>query len=227
VSELQSALFMSDSLAAELPKLAAKHKICHIQPFYATMIHAELLYWGGKELEDITSVFKGKPDSLDRLPPAINKVITLLQQPVNKYRLDCEWAARGNDEELLKDRTTTGESVSTPTYSAFARRRVDDLILLLLECQGSAVAAHKGPGPHQSQRYLTSAYSVLAAFWLEYGPAKFTNTWQKIECGKLAPESAAACFLYDMFFLICPKHDNLARQLRYLMAETVRIRNLG
>jgi hypothetical protein len=99
-------------------------------------------------------------------------------------------------------------------------------MLICLKYRRWAIAAHQGRGKPPGKQPLIFAYNRLVTFWLEDGPAKFTNTWQHTECGKLEPVSDAACFLYDALNLICPERDNLAQELRTLMAKTISARNL-
>jgi len=47
VSEQQSTLFISDFLATELPKLAAKHKICQTRPLLLALLEAAVVYGAG------------------------------------------------------------------------------------------------------------------------------------------------------------------------------------
>jgi len=230
VSEQQSALFISDFLATELPKLAAKHKICQTGPLLLALLEAAVVYWGGNWVIQSNSQFAGKPDTLNKLPKAIDAVIALLEEPVNRYRLERN-PTREIYHELCERQSTKESCVKTLAFSMQslplpASLYLDDFILICLKYRRWAIAADQGRGKPPGKQPLIFAYNRLVTFWLEDGPAKFTNTWQQTECGKLEPVSHAACFLCDELNLICPKRDNIAQELRTLMAKTISARNL-
>jgi hypothetical protein len=222
VSEQQTALFISDFLAAELPKLAAKHKICQTGPLLLALLEAAVVYGAAKWMLQSNSQFAGKPDTLNKLPRAIDAVIALLEEPVNRYRLE-----RNPTREIyheLCERQSTKESPAFGTQSLPlpADLYLDDFILTCLKYRRWVIAAHQGRGKPPGKQPLIFAYNKIVAFWLEHGPTKFTNKWEQTACGKLAPVSDAACFFYDALNLICPGRDNLAQELRTLMVNTVR-----
>ena len=230
MSEQQSTLFISDFLATELPKLAAKHKICQAGPLLLALLEAAVVYGAGNWVIESNSQFAGKPDTLNKLPKAIDAVIALLEEPVNRYRLEHNATLEIYDA-LFQRRATTESSAewsafTMPSGPASAGPYVEDFILLCMKFRGWAIHAHQGRGKPPGKRPLVLAYNRLVTFWLEARAAKFTNNWQQTEGGKLEPVSDAACFLYDALNLICPERDNLAQELRALMAKTIRARNL-
>ena len=225
MSELQSALFISDFLAAELPKLAAEHKICQSGPLLLALLEAAVVYGAGNWVIQANSQFAGKPDTLNKLPRAIDAVVALLEEPINRYRLERKATLEIYDE-LCERRATTESSTewsafTMPSGPAPAGPYVEDFILLCMKFRSWAIHAHQGQGSPPNRPVLF-AYNRLVTFWQEDERAKFTSKWEKTAHGNLAPISAAACFFHDALSLICPDRHNLANELQYLMANTVR-----
>jgi hypothetical protein len=226
VSEQQSALFISDFLATELPKLAAKHKICQTRPLLLALLEAAVVYGAGNWVIQANSQFAGKPDTLNKLPKAIDAVIALLEEPVNRYRLERN-PTREIYHELCERQSTKESSVKTSAFSMQslplpASLYLDDFILICLKYRRWAIAADQGRGKPPGKQPLIFAYNRLVTFWLEDGPAKFTNKWEQTASCNLVPLSDAACFFYDALNLICPGRGNLTQELRTLMVNTVR-----
>ena len=158
MSELQSALFISDFLAAELPKLAAEHKICQTGPLLLALLEAAVVYGAGNWVIQANSQFAGKPDTLNKLPRAIDAVVELLEEPINRYRLEHNATLEIYDA-LYERRATTESSAewsafTMPSGPAPAGPYVEDFILLCMKFRGWAIHAHQGRGKPPAKRSL-------------------------------------------------------------------------
>ena len=158
MSEQQSTLFISDFLATELPKLAAKHKICQAGPLLLALLEAAVVYGAGNWVIESNSQFAGKPDTLNKLPKAIDAVIALLEEPVNRYRLERNATLEIYDA-LFQRRATTESSAewsafTMPSGPASAGPYVEDFILLCMKFRGWAIHAHQGRGKPPGKRSL-------------------------------------------------------------------------
>jgi hypothetical protein len=226
MSEEVTASTSLEGMYAEVPGLAAKHQICDIRALYTAMAEAKLFYGATVNSMKANWQFHGKPDTLDKLLPAIDSVLALLQEPINRHRLGLvlHWRDPTNEviEELRTQRHAEGSWVWATRFGTqpMTEFHVDDFILLLMKCRRWADVAHHGRGKPTSRHPLILAYEKLVAFWLEHGPAKFTNHWHTID-GKPEPISHAARFLYAALTMICSERQRLAQELRDLMSNTV------
>jgi hypothetical protein len=139
------------------------------------------------------------PDTLLKLAAVLGEAERLLAEPINAKRLVM----------------VRGWGAATPVMP-----EVYDFSYALLAYRRLARMAHRGRGRPSQKGDLRAAYDTLVALWKEH-PRQFTNEWQPTTDG-LAPTSLAACFLYDVLRWIDPNRDRLAKELRALMAKTVK-----
>jgi len=139
------------------------------------------------------------PDSLLVLADLLDQVWELLWPTANVNRLSAVIAEDSGNPAPLND-----FAFLVDRYACLAR------------------AAHRGRGRPPKKHDLTLAYRLLADFWRDQeGSRNFTNDWMKTADG-LAPVSPAACFLYNSLKEIDPNRPQLAKELRHLMAVTVK-----